>query len=398
VNANGCSASQLDADGDGVSDAADLCPGTPAGEPVNANGCSASQLDADGDGVSDAADQCPGTPAGEPVNANGCSASQLDADGDGVSDAADQCPGTPAGEPVNANGCSASQLDSDGDGVSDAADQCPGTPAGEPVNANGCSASQLDSDGDGVPDSEDICPGGDDTVDSDNDGVPDACDETQCPIGTSWNGETCEPIVCPFGLVLEGNVCVAPETAPGGGGGATGIIPVTGVCDPFSVEEVFADDNLGILVLLNNLCNYNTTMGIVSAEIPAGIDYLSGLEITLMLGNSVVTQMPPRTSMQLFFEIPEEMATPDELAKHEFAVMYWDPFAKNGGGEWVELETTVVNGQVVVLITPGTPVVFPASFVLVDKTAIEGASVPSTFAWANDLYLVATQWFNSLVW
>jgi hypothetical protein len=34
-----------DADGDGVKDVNDLCPGTPAGETVDLNGCSASQLD-----------------------------------------------------------------------------------------------------------------------------------------------------------------------------------------------------------------------------------------------------------------------------------------------------------------------------------------------------------------
>ena len=33
-------------------------PGTPAGETVDANGCSPSQLDSDGDGVSDAQDNC----------------------------------------------------------------------------------------------------------------------------------------------------------------------------------------------------------------------------------------------------------------------------------------------------------------------------------------------------
>ena len=61
-----------DADGDGVPDGSDLCPGTPAGEPVDANGCSASQRDSDGDGVSDALDLCPDTPPGTTVDADGC--------------------------------------------------------------------------------------------------------------------------------------------------------------------------------------------------------------------------------------------------------------------------------------------------------------------------------------
>jgi hypothetical protein len=95
----------LDSDGDGVSDALDLCPNTPAGAAVNPSGCATSQLDSDGDGVSDALDLCPNTPAGAAVNPSGCATSQLDSDGDGVSDALDQCPGTPAGTAVDATGC-----------------------------------------------------------------------------------------------------------------------------------------------------------------------------------------------------------------------------------------------------------------------------------------------------
>lgn len=58
--------------------------------------------DADGDGVPDDKDKCPGTPAGAPVDADGC---PLDSDGDGVPDYKDKCPGTPAGAKVDADGC-----------------------------------------------------------------------------------------------------------------------------------------------------------------------------------------------------------------------------------------------------------------------------------------------------
>ena len=88
--------------------------------------------DADGDGVNDDRDNCPGTPRGTRVDAAGC---PLDSDGDGVTDDKDQCPGTPRGTPVNASGC---PLDSDGDGVLDGADKCPNTPRGQKVNAEGC--------------------------------------------------------------------------------------------------------------------------------------------------------------------------------------------------------------------------------------------------------------------
>ncbi len=141
-----------------MDNATDQCPATPDGESVNSVGCSASQLDDDGDGVNNATDQCPGTPAGEDVNSVGCGPSQLDDDGDGVDNATDQCPATPDGESVDDVGCSASQLDDDNDGVSNADDQCPATPAGEDVDSSGCGASQLDDDGDGISNALDQCP------------------------------------------------------------------------------------------------------------------------------------------------------------------------------------------------------------------------------------------------
>ena len=138
----------MDSDGDGVVDAKDKCPTTPAGRKVNADGC---ELDGDNDGVVDALDKCPTTPAGRKVNAQGC---ELDGDGDGVVDALDKCPTTPAGRKVNAEGC---ELDGDGDGVVDALDKCPTTPAGRKVNAEGCEL-DTDSDGDGIVDRADKCP------------------------------------------------------------------------------------------------------------------------------------------------------------------------------------------------------------------------------------------------
>jgi OOP family OmpA-OmpF porin len=58
--------------------------------------------DSDGDGVPDARDKCPGTPAGVSVDKNGC---PLDTDKDGVADYLDKCPDTPAGVSVDKNGC-----------------------------------------------------------------------------------------------------------------------------------------------------------------------------------------------------------------------------------------------------------------------------------------------------
>ncbi|MEM8546584.1 MAG: OmpA family protein [Pseudomonadota bacterium] len=120
-----------DSDGDGVGDANDQCPNTPAGAIVGPNGC---QLDSDRDGVVDGNDQCPNTPAGVRVDANGCEI-QLDSDGDGVTDRSDECPRTPAGATVKANGC---EVDTDGDTVVDSQDQCPNTATGVRVDIRGC--------------------------------------------------------------------------------------------------------------------------------------------------------------------------------------------------------------------------------------------------------------------
>ena len=62
-------------------------------------------LDSDNDGVIDAKDKCPTTPAGRTVDENGC---ELDGDKDGVVDALDKCPTTAAGVSVDVNGCAQS--------------------------------------------------------------------------------------------------------------------------------------------------------------------------------------------------------------------------------------------------------------------------------------------------
>ena len=95
------------------------------------------KTDRDGDGVADAMDKCPGTPAGVKVDSVGC---PLDSDKDGVPDYLDKCPGTPAGVKVDSVGC---PLDSDKDGVPDSLDKCPGTPAGTKVDATGCPRTVL---------------------------------------------------------------------------------------------------------------------------------------------------------------------------------------------------------------------------------------------------------------
>jgi hypothetical protein len=151
VDSVGC---PMDADHDGVPDYQDKCENTPANAqvyPASEGVRAGCPVDQDGDGVPDYADRCPDTQRGAPVDANGC---PRDSDGDGVPDFHDRCPDTPKGVLVDAAGC---PIDSDHDGVADYRDKCPDTPAGVTVDADGCPV-EKDSDGDGVPDSRDTCP------------------------------------------------------------------------------------------------------------------------------------------------------------------------------------------------------------------------------------------------
>lgn len=153
-----------DADGDGIADANDKCPGTIKGTRTDSTGC---PVDSDQDGIADYLDQCPDK-AGT-TSANGCP----DKDKDGIRDSQDKCPEL-AGK-TEFSGCP----DSDGDGIPDQEDACPKVYG--KMELKGC----LDTDGDGIIDSDDACPdkaGSKEMIgcpDRDKDGVPDNRDE--CP-------------------------------------------------------------------------------------------------------------------------------------------------------------------------------------------------------------------------
>ncbi|WP_051261440.1 thrombospondin type 3 repeat-containing protein [Desulfovibrio inopinatus] len=154
-----------DTDSDGVPDAWDECPLTPAGSLVDETGCpgTMSVIDSDNDGVQDCWDQCPDTPTGSLVDAIGCPGTTqvVDSDGDGVQDNWDRCTDTPEGSLVDATGCPGSTqiADSDNDGVQDGWDQCADTPTGSLVDSVGCPGTTQvsDADNDGVPDTWDQC-------------------------------------------------------------------------------------------------------------------------------------------------------------------------------------------------------------------------------------------------
>lgn len=196
---------QPDADGDGVADGDDQCPGTPEKARVDELGC---PLDTDGDGVYDGIDTCAATPAGVAVDAYGC---PLDTDGDGVWDSWDECPGTPQGVQVDDQGC---PLDGDSDGVADYQDECPDTPVGAVVDQIGC---PRDTDGDGIYDGIDQCPNtmqglavdaSGCMLDEDGDGVADELDECPNTPPLVNVGETGCPIATPIEetIVLSGDV------------------------------------------------------------------------------------------------------------------------------------------------------------------------------------------------
>jgi endonuclease/exonuclease/phosphatase family metal-dependent hydrolase len=159
-----------DADGDGVTDTCDACPGFDDdvdpdgdGQPTGCDPCPADNPDdSDGDGVCNSADACPGFD------------DDIDPDGDGVPTGCDPCP---ADNPD----------DTDGDGVCNSADECQGfddadDPDGDGI-PSGCDSCPLDnpddSDGDGICESADVCPGFNDNVDPDGDDLPTGCDP--CP-------------------------------------------------------------------------------------------------------------------------------------------------------------------------------------------------------------------------
>lgn len=172
-----------DLDGDGVSNDSDQCPDTPLDEIADSNGCSASQLDSDNDGVLDIDDAFPNDPSewidtdSDGIGNN----ADTDDDGDGVSDTEDAFP-LDSSEWVDTDNDGIgnnADLDDDNDGVDDLSDAFPLDPnesADFDQDGIGNNA-DPDDDNDGVVDVNDQFPfDPSESIDTDADGIGDNAD------------------------------------------------------------------------------------------------------------------------------------------------------------------------------------------------------------------------------
>ena len=175
IAAVGFQPSGLDADGDGIADKLDACPGTPEDRDnyLDEDGCP--DDDNDADGLSDRSDRCPDDPEDRDAfqDQDGCP--ERDNDNDGIPDGYDSCPDQPEDKDGDRDQDGCPDNDRDRDGVEDSKDKCPEQPEDTDGFGDEDGCPEVDFDGDGVADDEDQCPDEKEDFDhvADDDGCPD---------------------------------------------------------------------------------------------------------------------------------------------------------------------------------------------------------------------------------
>jgi hypothetical protein len=165
----------LDADGDGVGDQQDACPGSPEDHDgyLDEDGCP--DEDNDADGLNDGLDKCPDDPEDRDgfEDQDGCP--DRDNDADGVQDGYDSCPDQPEDMDGDRDNDGCPENDRDRDGVEDDADKCPDQPEDTDGFGDDDGCPETDFDGDRLPDDRDQCPEQAETYNGreDDDGCPD---------------------------------------------------------------------------------------------------------------------------------------------------------------------------------------------------------------------------------
>jgi hypothetical protein len=201
-----------DADGDGIEDGDDACPGAPEDRDgfMDTDGCP--ENDNDGDRIVDASDGCPDQAEDFDgfQDEDGCP--EEDNDGDGVPDGYDSCEGQKEDLDGDRDDDGCPDYDTDRDGIQDNVDGCPEQAEDTDGLADDDGCPEDDADGDGLSDVQDACPemsewwngilddDGCPEDDEDQDHVPDQTD--RCPDhAETLNGKT-DDDGCPDGALL----------------------------------------------------------------------------------------------------------------------------------------------------------------------------------------------------
>jgi hypothetical protein len=109
-----------------------------------------------------------------------------------------------------------------------------------------------------------------------------------------------------------------------------------------------------------NLCGYDALLEVVSIEeFPEFLlklgRYEAGLTVMVLQDGLPVEVLPYGSEILLSF------TTPQAREQASFAIVYWDPAANNGAGDWVSQQVPVVNGQAEITVN------FTGTFFLVSN-------------------------------